>query len=1856
MSVLTRIKNNQIFDSTIFANAKIAAGTITGNLFSNNMTISSNVTITGNLTVQGGSTYLTVASTNTYVNDPLILLNNAFAGTNTNDIGLLFNRGSLDTVGFVWNEGNDEFRLLYTADGSTVTGAITPTSYGNLRVGNLAIVNNLVMADIFAEDMSLSGDLGVNGGDITSNVTSFNLLNNTVTTANVLGAATTINLGATSGTLTVNNPVVVGTQTSQDLYNTVTTSLNFAGAATTLTIGATSGTANIRNANIYFPNATTFYSGQSTISVFDQPTTIDAFKAATDLEFGATSGTLTINNPTVVGTQSTQNLYNTAATTLNFAGAATTFTLGATSGTASLRNANIWLPNMTSLDGAQGTIQVLGNATTVTAFIGATTANIGATTGTLTINNPTVVGTQATQNLYNTAATTLNFAGDATALTVGATSGTASIRNANIWLPNMTSLDGVQGSISLFNNATTVTAFAGASTANIALTATNLNLGGTGGTATINNDTINLEGNVNINETTTSINPTTGALVVDGGIGLGGNINLNGQYIGTPQTTFYFANANVTTLDIAGAASTVNMGANSGTFTLRNPTLVGTETTQNVYNTVATTLNAFGAATTVTLGATSGTMNLRNANINLPNASTIYTGQTSVTLANVNTTTLNAFGAATTLNLGANSGTATLRNPTLVGTETTQNVYNTIASTVNAFGAATALTMGATTGYTNIRNANLWLPNATTVTFEQSTVAFANTNVTTLGIGGAASTVIIANPESFTNVQGNLKVLDTQDSTTWNNGALTVAGGVGIAGNVHIQGNLYVANLISTTEEILVIKEPLVYLEPSNVYPYSYDIGIFSAFTGGPGNVYQHTAFIREYTDEKWHLAANLAEPAGGVVDLTTARYETLVLGNVEIRTAEGIYTTQSSANVFNQTATTVNVGGAATSLNLGATTGTATLRNPTLVGTESTQNVYNTVATTVNAFGEATALNFGANTGTLTLRNPTVVGTESTQALYNTVATTLNFAGAATTLNIGADTGTATINNDTINLEGNVNVNKTTTSVNPTTGALVVDGGIGLGGNINLDGQYIGTPQTTFYFANANVTSLNIGGSATSLNLGANSGTATLRNPTLVGTETTQNVYNTVATTVNAFGDATTITLGATTGTANIRNANVFLPNATTLFTGQASVTLANVNTTTLNAFGAATTLNLGANSGTITLRNPTLVGTETIQNVYNTVATTVNAFGAAATLNLGASTGTATINNQIVSLPFATNIHTAQSSITLANISATTVNAFGAATELNFASGTGNTRVRNNFTALGKLFANNNSDSTSTTTGALVVTGGAGISANVYVGGNVNVASNISSTTYNTGTMQVVGGFGIFGNINIKDGYQLGVGNEISGYDILPDTLAQFTSQVASYAQVNMQNMDSGTNSSTNYVATADNGSDTTNFINFGIVNSNYDNTTPTNGLGTSLQASDGYLYVQGDTSLTPGGNLVLGTVTTGRVTNFIAGGSESSNIVATVRSTSFDITQSTPATSQTSGALRVTGGAGFGTNIYVANGAVINNSQSSENFIVRGQSEAHLIFANSVAGTVTIGSNAYVAGATLNVDAVDSLRLPVGLTGERPTGVTGMIRFNSERLGGIIEYYDGSSWAVPGSVSFTPIEGNTWISATGNPYGNVNGVNTEFLLPDIAETVGTFVTINGVFQVPDYSYSISGNVLTFVEPPEVGDIIDARIITTTTSVTSLVSASGYNRVYVDGQGVHLASGTTFSTEHVRLEPEGTLALREGTKQSYDQTVVNVPTSGVPVIVDSFSANTYTSAKYVVQTRNGTDQLETMEALVVALAGNAYITTYGVIAIDDYLGTLSANIVAGNVNLYYTSTSYSNSNVKVQASYIKA
>jgi hypothetical protein len=90
------------------------------------------------------------------------------------------------------------------------------------------------------------------------------------------------------------------------------------------------------------------------------------------------------------------------------------------------------------------------------------------------------------------------------------------------------------------------------------------------------------------------------------------------------------------------------------------------------------------------------------------------------------------------------------------------------------------------------------------------------------------------------------------------------------------------------------------------------------------------------------------------------------------------------------------------------------------------------------------------------------------------------------------------------------------------------------------------------------------------------------------------------------------------------------------------------------------------------------------------------------------------------------------------------------------------------------GNIFGNSGTVSTSTTTGSLVVNGGAGISGNVYIGGNLQVTGTttfvntevvtateyayqlianggVSSTSTTSGALQVTGGAGISGNMYV-------------------------------------------------------------------------------------------------------------------------------------------------------------------------------------------------------------------------------------------------------------------------------------------------------------------------------------------------------------------------------------------------------------------------------------------------------------------------------------------------------------------------
>jgi hypothetical protein len=147
------------------------------------------------------------------------------------------------------------------------------------------------------------------------------------------------------------------------------------------------------------------------------------------------------------------------------------------------------------------------------------------------------------------------------------------------------------------------------------------------------------------------------------------------------------------------------------------------------------------------------------------------------------------------------------------------------------------------------------------------------------------------------------------------------------------------------------------------------------------------------------------------------------------------------------------------------------------------------------------------------------------------------------------------------------------------------------------------------------------------------------------------------------------------------------------------------------------------------------------------------------------------------------------------------------------------------------------------------------------------------------------------------------------------------------------------------------------------------------------------------------------------------------------------------------------------------------------------------------------VVIGTANATTGAALKIDTTDSMMVPVGNTIQRPgSPEIGMFRFNTG--GDALEVYTSGGWEDVGVPAFTVITADAFVG---------DGSTVAFTLTANSTTAGTIVAINGIVQEPTTAYSVSGVTLTFTEAPAVSDNIDARILTTTTTVTNIENISG-------------------------------------------------------------------------------------------------------------------------------------------------
>ena len=178
-------------------------------------------------------------------------------------------------------------------------------------------------------------------------------------------------------------------------------------------------------------------------------------------------------------------------------------------------------------------------------------------------------------------------------------------------------------------------------------------------------------------------------------------------------------------------------------------------------------------------------------------------------------------------------------------------------------------------------------------------------------------------------------------------------------------------------------------------------------------------------------------------IDTLTVDENSQFIGYLQVDSGDiRVPSTQTTVDLFDDYATTVEAFGAGTAIRLGATTGTLTLRNPTIVGTQATQDLFNTVTTQVNAFGAATTINMGVSAGG---------GNSNFNILSDDVACSGDLAINGGELLSSQTTFNLLINNDNINI-GNTNGSGVTTINN----GLQINSNLIIGGS----GQSIQLPD----------------------------------------------------------------------------------------------------------------------------------------------------------------------------------------------------------------------------------------------------------------------------------------------------------------------------------------------------------------------------------------------------------------------------------------------------------------------------------------------------------------------------------------------------------------------------------------------------------------------------------------------------------------------------------------------------------------------------------------------------------------------------------------------------------------------------
>ena len=308
-------------------------------------------------------------------------------------------------------------------------------------------------------------------------------------------------------------------------------------------------------------------------------------------------------------------------------------------------------------------------------------------------------------------------------------------------------------------------------------------------------------------------------------------------------------------------------------------------------------------------------------------------------------------------------------------------------------------------------------------------------------------------------------------------------------------------------------------------------------------------------------------------------------------------------------------------------------------------------------------------------------------------------------------------------------------------------------------------------------------------------------------------------------------------------------------------------------------------------------------------------------------------------------------------------------------------------------------------------------------------------------------------------------------------------------------------------------------------------------------------------------------------------------------------------------------------------------------------------------------------------------------------RRSGVAGKIPTTAQLdLGEIaLNTYDGRLYVkkeVSGVQSIVSFSGSPASESTVYLFtATGDGGTVDFVLPTIpVSEQNVFAYLNGVLQHTSEFSLVSGNTLRFTSAPLAADDIEVRVVapeaasvvvrdyqqyvysglSAATQVTgaddnSLTLAYDIGKVEVYANGVRLVDGSDY------VATNGTSIVFQGS-QTITGTVEVVSLSRAsfadhdslkPVsasfsattanqVADTFPAQSYRTAKYLVQMTSGSNYHST-EVLLIHDGTTVYMTEFATIFTNASLGTIDGDINSGSVRLLVTPANTS-TQVKIQ------